>query len=79
MAASVWMRWLRRVGSPGVMSDTTMVRSRPLTMPEETEPGNSPSGSPMAMASWPTLNADESPSSAVGRPVASTLTNARSV
>ena len=49
-------------------------------MPEETEPGNSPSGSPMAMASWPIRMADESPSSAVGRPVAvDACTKARSV
>ena len=36
-------------------------------MPAVTVPGNSPSGSPMAMASWPTWSADESPSCAVGQ------------
>ena len=33
----------------------------------------------MAMASWPTFAVEESPMGAVGRPVASTLTMARSV
>ena len=68
---------VRRSGRSG--RDTTTVRSRPLTMPEVTEPGNWPSGSPMAMASWPSWSAEESPSWAVGSPVASILTNARSV
>ena len=38
-----------------------------------------PSGLPMAIASCPTLAADESPIGAVGSPVASTFTIARSV
>ena len=38
-----------------------------------------PSGLPIAIASWPTLAVDESPIGAVGRPVASIFTIARSV
>ena len=48
-------------------------------IPLVTESVNSPSGLPMAMACWPTWMVDESPIGAVGRPVASTLTMARSV
>jgi hypothetical protein len=40
---------------------------------------NVPSGLPMAMACWTTWIEDESPIGAVGSPVASTLTMARSV
>ncbi len=48
-------------------------------MPLVTESVNVPSGLPMAMACWPTWMDAESPIGAVGRPVASILTMARSV
>ena len=48
-------------------------------IPLVTESVNWPSGLPMAIACWPTWIDDESPIGAVGRPVASTLTMARSV
>ena len=48
-------------------------------MPLVTESVKVPSGLPMAIASWPTWMEAESPIGAVGRPVASTLTMARSV
>ena len=48
-------------------------------MPLVTESVKVPSGLPMAIACWPTWIVDESPIGAVGRPVASTLTMARSV
>ena len=74
IAASVWMR---------LVSDLlpSVVIERPLadTMPLVTEFEYVPSGLPMATTSWPTLSASDSPIAAVGRPVASTLTIARSV
>jgi len=48
-------------------------------MPLVTEFEYVPRGLPIAMTSWPTLSASDSPIAAVGRPVASTLTMARSV
>ena len=48
-------------------------------MPLVTESVKVPSGLPMAIASWPTWIDAESPIGAVGRPVSSTLTIARSV
>ena len=48
-------------------------------MPLVTVSENWPSGLPMANACCPTWTVDESPIGAVGRPVASTLTMARSV
>jgi len=79
MAASVWMRWRSAEPDWLAASATEMVRSRPLTMPSVTEPGNSPSGLPIAMAVCPTWTAEESPSVAAGSPVASTFTIAKSV
>src|SRR3954468_21070566 len=74
MAASVWMR---------LVSDSllSVVIARPLadTMPLVTELEYVPSGLPIATTSWPTLSASDSPMAADGRPVASTLTMARSV
>ena len=55
------------------------VRPVAETMPDVTEFEYVPSGLPMATASWPTLSASDSPIAAVGRPVASILTIARSV
>ena len=75
IAASVWMRLLRRLVEPSVV----MVRPVAETMPDVTEFEYVPSGLPIATTSWPTLSASDSPSAAVGRPVASTLTIARSV
>ena len=56
-----------------------MLRPSAEMMPLVTESVKVPSGLPMAMASWPTWIDDESPIGAVGRPVSSTLTMARSV
>ena len=73
----------RGVGLDEVVEDvpfsTGMLRPMAETMPLVTESVNSPSGLPMAIACWPTWIVDESPIGAVGRPVASTLTMARSV
>ena len=73
IAVSVWMRLSRTSFSTGMF--------RPIAemMPLVTESVNVPSGLPMAIACWPTWIVDESPMGAVGRPVASTLTMARSV
>jgi len=49
------------------------------TIPDVTEFVNVPSGLPIATTSWPTFSSSELPSVAAGRPVASTLTIARSV
>ena len=73
IAASVWIRSLRL---PLV---SVIVRSTPETTPTVTVPGYWPSGSPTAIAVSPSLSADESPSVAVGSPVASIFTIARSV
>ena len=54
------------------------VRPSALTTPVVTVAWN-PSGFPMAITSWPTRSADESPSSALGRPVSCTRTTARSL
>ena len=74
IAASVWIR---------LVSDSlpSVTIERPLaeTIPLVTELEYVPSGLPMATTSWPTLSASDSPMAAVGRPVASTLTIARSV
>ena len=74
IAVSVWMRLLRT--SP---PSTGMLRPSAEMIPLVTESVNVPSGLPMAMACWPTWIDAESPIGAVGRPVASTLTMARSV
>ena len=74
MAVSVWMRLLRT--SP---VSTGMLRPSAEMIPLVTESVKVPSGLPMAIACWPTWIVDESPIGAVGRPVASTLTMARSV
>ena len=74
IAVSVWMRFVRT--SP---DSTGMLRPSAEMIPLVTESVNSPSGLPMAMACWPTWIVDESPIGAVGSPVASTLTMARSV
>ena len=74
IAASVWMRL--RITVP---SWTWIVRPKAETIPEVTEFVYVPSGLPMAIASWPTLAVEESPMGAVGRPVASIFTMARSV
>ena len=74
IAASVWMRLLRVWPSSVVM-----VRPVADTIPLVTELEYVPSGLPIAMTSWPTFNASDTPSAAVARPVASTFTIARSV
>jgi hypothetical protein len=74
IAVSVWIRFDRVEPS-----STGMLRPRAETMPLVTESVNVPSGLPIAMACWPTWMFDESPIGAVGRPVASILTIARSV
>ena len=74
IAASVWMR-LRML----VPSSTVISRPKAEMIPAVTELVYVPSGLPIAMAICPTLAADESPTGAAGRPVASTLTIARSV
>jgi hypothetical protein len=74
MAASVWIRF-RMI----VPSWTVIVRPKADTIPAVTEFVYVPSGLPIAIASWPTLAVDESPIGAVGSPVASILTIARSV
>ena len=56
-----------------------MLRPIAEMIPLVTESVNSPSGLPMAIASWPTWIVEESPIGAVGRSVPSTLTMARSV
>src|SRR5450759_1588030 len=73
MAASVWMRSSRR---PLV---SVIERSSPDTTPVVTVPGYWPSGSPTAITVCPTWRVDESPSVAVGSPVAAIFTIARSV
>ena len=55
-----------------------MVRSSADTMPFVTVSVKVPSGLPMAIAVWPTWIFVESPIRAGVRPVASTLTSARS-
>jgi hypothetical protein len=74
MAVSVWIRF-----DEDRAVSTGMLRPSAEMMPLVTESVNVPSGLPMAMACWPTWMLDESPIGAVGRPVASTLTIARSV
>ena len=74
IAVSVWIR-LSRMVPPS----TGMVRPSAEMMPLVTESVNVPSGLPMANACWPTWTVELSPIAAVGRPVASTLTMARSV
>ena len=74
IAVSVWMRLVRT--SP---VSTGMLRPSAEMIPLVTESVKVPSGLPMAIACWPTWIVDESPMGAVGRPVASTLTIARSV
>ena len=74
IAASVWMRLLI-----WVPSWTWMVRPNAEMIPAVTEFVYVPSGLPMAIASWPTFAVDEFPIGAVGSPVASTFTIARSV
>ena len=73
IAVSVWMRFVR------LSLWVSMLRPRAEMIPLVTESVNSPSGLPMAIACWPTWIVEESPIGAVGRPVASTLTMARSV
>ncbi len=73
MAASVWIRSSR----PPLL--TSIDRFRPETTPVVTLFVYSPSGLPIAMTLWPCLRALLSPSGAVGSPVASTLTIAKSV
>jgi hypothetical protein len=73
IAVSVWIRFVSCVPW------TLMLRPTAEMMPLVTESVNWPSGLPMAMACWPTWIVDESPIGAVGRPVAFTLTMARSV
>ena len=77
-AASVWMRWFRRLLAR-LFPKTSMLRSSPLMMPTAALLGKRPSGLPMEMASWPTRMSDESPSVTVGRSSASTSTKAKSV
>ena len=78
MAASVCSRLVivevwRLIADP-----TSIVRPVADRMPLVTDSVNVPSGLPMATTSWPTLSADESPISMVGRPLASTWRTARS-
>ena len=58
---------------------TAMERPIAETMPLVTVFVYVPSGLPMAIASWPTLRASESPIVATGRSFASIFTMARSV
>ena len=74
IAASVWMRFEIRLPSSSVI-----VRPLPDTIPLVTENEYVPSGLPMATTSWPTLRPSEWPIGAVGRPVWSIFTIARSV
>ena len=73
IAVSVWMRLLSWPLSTGMLRPTAEM------IPLVTESVNVPSGLPIAIACWPTWTVDESPIGAVGRPVALTLTIARSV
>ena len=61
IAASVWIRFLS-----AVPSWTVIWRPKADTIPEVTEFVYVPSGLPIAIASTPTLAADESPIGAVG-------------
>ena len=79
MAASVWIRLFSCSELVWVLLPATIWRPSPETMPVVTVFSNSPSGLPMAIASCPSFRAPLSPSGMVGRPVASTLTMARSV
>ena len=56
-----------QAAAAGPPPKTSMLRSRPLTMPIETLPGNWPSGLPIATARWPTRSVEESPSGRAGR------------
>ncbi|MPN12349.1 hypothetical protein SDC9_159665 [bioreactor metagenome] len=73
IAASVWI-------SLNLRSPISMERFKALITPAVTLPLNSrPSGLPIAIAGSPRIRLSESPRAATGKPVASTLTTARSV
>ena len=61
MAASVWIRLRRLRGWPVASSVTVIERPVALTTPVVTLFSKSPSGLPMAMASWPISSVVESP------------------
>ena len=74
IAASVWIRLFSRTPE-----STTTLRPVADTIPLVTLFVYVARGLPIAIASWPTLRSLELPIGAAGRPVASTLTMARSV